>query len=220
MDDAQDRPLASPSYAADCALVARVCAGDRAAWADLVQVHAPTLRFALIRTLARHGVHASETLLEDLEGDLTLRLVARDFRKLRRYSGRCSLRQWLKVVAGNFAIDHLRRRRPLIALRTVPQSDDAPPEPGVMHGDQLVSDAPGPDERLDDRRRRRAIAQMLGELNDEDRLFVELYYARGLGYEQVAELMGTTVGAVYQRKNRIRKRLTAMARAADLIASG
>lgn len=200
------------SHEADCTLIERVCGGDRAAWGELVARHAATVRFALLHALARYGEQPGTAQLEDLEADLWLRLVARDFARLRQYCGRSSLRQWLKVVAGNFAVDHLRRRRPTVPLAVPVVADD-----GEETRLELVCERPAPDELLDDCRRRRAVTRMLSELNDEDRLFVELYYVRGLGYEDVAELMGTTVAATYQRRTRLRKRLTALAEAAELV---
>ena len=77
----------------------------------------------------------------------------------------------------------------------------------------------GPDahDLLEAQEQRRAVAELFSTLSAEDRAFVEFYYARGLSYEEVAELMGTTLGAVYSRRNRIRKKLTEAARKRALI---
>lgn len=206
MNDYEGPPL--DPYAVDIALVDRIVGGDRGAWEQFAKQHQLTLRFALIRTLARFGKTPTPEQLEDLEADLSLNLVAQGFRRLSKYSGRCSLRQWLKVVAGNFAVDHLRRHRPIISLDG---------EAGHTAADHLVDESPGPDALLEQRQLQESVASLLAHLNDEDRLFVELFYARGHSYEAVAELMGTTLGAVYARRNRIRKRLTSLAEHAQLI---
>jgi len=196
-------------YAADIALIDLVVGGDRLPWEQFATQHELTLRFALIRTMARFGLTPTAEQLEDLEADLSLNLVAQNFRRLAKYSGRCSLRQWLKVVAGNFAVDHLRRQRPVISLDLE--------GPGHSAADSLVDESPGPDELIERRELQESIENLLAQLNDEDRLFVELFYARGHSYESVAELMGTTLGAVYARRNRIRKRLTSLAEQAQLL---
>jgi len=55
--------------------------------------------------------------------------------------------------------------------------------------------------------RARILDDVLRELPPRDRQLVRLTFVEGLSGEEVARALGTTVGAVYTRKNRIRKRL-------------
>jgi RNA polymerase sigma factor (sigma-70 family) len=192
----------SRDHSADLALIAAICGGDRAAWQRLVETFGADLRGALRRALLSRGCPVAQHTLEDLEADLWLGLVADSFRRLSAYSGRCGLRQWLKVVASNHVIDFLRRQRPTVSL-SGGASEDGEAIPDL----DLPSADPDPLTQLEDRRQADTLRRALDLLSDEDRLFVELYYQRELSFERVAELMSTTVGATYARKNRLRKRI-------------
>ena len=195
----------SETYQGDQALVAAIVAGDRDAWLRLVQRHQIDIHYALIRALQYRGTNPSDDVLEDLEADLMLTLARDHFRRLQSYRGQCTLKQWLKVVAGHFAIDHLRKQRAFVPLPT----QDGP------RG--LIDPAPSPYEQVEQQQLGEALVDLLGQLGDEDQIFVELYYRRELSFERIAAMMGTTVGATYARKNRLRKRLKKLAERAALI---
>jgi RNA polymerase sigma factor (sigma-70 family) len=188
------------NYSADLDLIQRVCGADNKAWEDLVQRHSADVRGAVLRTLQSRNFYAPPATVEDIQGDLWLGLVADNFRRLSAYSGRCSLRQWLKVVASNHVVDFLRKQRPTIPIATGPEDLTS----GAI---DLPSHEPDAPTLLHQHQQTAALLSALAQLSDEDRLFVELYYHRELSFERVAELMGTTVGATYARKNRLRKRI-------------
>ena len=191
-------------YIEDYALVQRLIAGDRASWADLIRRHERTVHFAIVNTLRTYGAHASADRVADLQGDVMVDLVSRDYRKLRRYSGRCRLDHWLKVVAGNYTIDTLRKKRPTVSL-----TDDTGPARSLR--ESLPSPGPSPDARLSRHQRLEGLRALYTELSPGDQRFVELYVKQELSFEEVAAAMNTTVGAVYARKNRVRKKLTDLA---------
>ena len=172
-------------------LVLAVCRGERGALAQFIERYQGSIKLAIRFAGQRYGQRFDEDQQADLWGDLLVALVAEDFRKLRSYQGRSSLRQWLKIVASNMVIDQLRRHRPQLAIEDL----------------ELAESSPSPFDQVLEREERALIDSAMSALNDEDRLFVELYYKRGHDFEGVAELMGTTLGAVYARKNRIRKKL-------------
>jgi RNA polymerase sigma-70 factor (ECF subfamily) len=197
-------PPPARDHSADLDLIARVCGGDRAAWQRLVETYGADLRAAARRVLSSRGHAPPPHALEDLEADLWLGLVSDSFRRLTAYQGRCSLRQWLKVVASNHAIDTLRRQRPTLSL----DAHTDPSDPN-QSGLDLPSPDPDPLTQLEARRQADALRRALALLSDEDRLCIELYYQRGLPFERVAALMSITLGATYARKNRLRKRIIA-----------
>lgn len=193
----------------DWRLVQQCIQGDRDSWATLIVRHEPSLELAVRHTLRAHGVTPSAALVEDLIADVAISLVRRQCRKLQRYSGRCRLGAWLKVVASHHTIDALRRRRPELSL-----SDDS--EASATLRATLPAPEPAPDEAIGQRQRLDALRALYELLPDEDRRFVRLFYEDGLNFEAVAEAMETTVGAVYARKNRVRKKLLKLASARGL----
>jgi len=92
------------------------------------------------------------------------------------------LRTWLATLARNRAIDHLRsrqRREDLGRRKAVEMDPD---------------DAQGP--RLD---------ELLEGLREEFRQIVALRYVQGLSYREIADVMGTSVGAVGEKLHRVRR---------------
>jgi RNA polymerase sigma-70 factor (ECF subfamily) len=58
------------------------------------------------------------------------------------------------------------------------------------------------------------VGRLLENFTDRDRTFVELYFARGMAPEAVAEAMNISVKTVYSKKNKIRTKLERMAKRA------
>ncbi len=190
-----------PEYAEDFALVSRCVAGDRAAWGDLLRAHEAVIHFTVRSVLMSHAGHAPDHVVEDVQADVVLALVAGDCHRLRSWSGRCKLRSWLKVVAHHLTIDRLRRRK-----RKMVSLDDG-------HGalrDNLAFEGPDPETQVSNADRLARVFVLAEGLPDEDRQFLELFVVDGLDFGEIAERLGTTTGAVYARKNRVRKKLTAM----------
>jgi len=194
----------------DLKLVEALISGHRPSWTELLHRHERTIYYAVLNTLRTYGNRASPDVVEDLQAEVLIELVKRDFRKLRRYAGRSKLDHWLKVVSSNYTIDYLRKSRPTLSL-----SSDTP-SAKMLRG-TLVSSEPAPDARLRKQQRNDILQTLFAALSEEDRRFVELFYGLELSFDEIAERMNTTVGAIYARKNRVRKKLTALAKRSGYI---
>ena len=84
----------------DLALSRRAAAGDRAAFAMLVEKHERPLRAFLART-------AGPDLADDLAQDAFLKA----WRKAGQYDGRARYSTWITSIAWRCRLDHLRRER-------------------------------------------------------------------------------------------------------------
>lgn len=187
-------------------LVAQCITGDRAAWETLVCEFETTVYFALRNSLLVNGQQAPDELIHELQSEVFFRLIRNDFTKLRQFQGRCSLKHWLKVVVGNFVIDFLRKRRPSCSL------DD--PRMAELR-DCLPSGDLSPEDNVASREARQLLRELWDVLAPEDRRFVELFYEQQLSFAEVAAQMRTSIGAVYARKNRVRKKLATLLRRRD-----
>lgn len=182
----------------DRALVDACIGGAQDAWQELVTAHHDTVRFAIIRTLQMYRCNAPDHLVEDLESALFLKLVVNDFRRLKQYKAQATLKSWLKVLATNATRDHLRKRK-----RTEPvDGPDAKP---------IADTGPSPLAQLERAQLHERLRRLWERLPSGDAEFVELYYVRELGFDEIAERMQTTTAALYTRKNRVRKRLRRLA---------
>src|SRR5262249_29258488 len=104
---------------------------------------------------------------------------------------------WIGLITGNCAYDHLR------SLRREPDRaslDDI---------EDMIEDAPTPDEVLEQKERLGVAAEILAELSEKDREFVALYSAEGLDADEIAARMHISVKTVYSKKHKIQSRLEA-----------
>jgi RNA polymerase sigma-70 factor (ECF subfamily) len=172
--------------ASDEELVAKVRAGERGAFDDLVRRHQKSIFLLALRYLGQQ---------EDAR-DVTQRAFVQAYRQVERFRGESSFRTWLYRIAANLALDALRargRETRLVAELLEP----APPAP-------LDSDKLG--EREERIRLRRAVA----ELPPKQRLVVELRIFEELPFREVAEVVGSTEDSAKVNFHHALKKLRAM----------
>jgi RNA polymerase sigma-70 factor (ECF subfamily) len=137
--------------------------------------------------------------LREIYAKCLMRLCANDMGVLRAFDpGRgTQLSTWIGTVAGSCAHDHLRSLRRDIERAPLDDIED------------VIEDAPSPDEILEEKERREAAAAMLAELSEKDREFVSLYFDEGLCADEIAERLHISVKTVYSKKHKIQSRLEA-----------
>jgi RNA polymerase sigma-70 factor (ECF subfamily) len=183
---------------ADAELVRRCLAGDQAACARLVSLHARVAGTVIWRVVR------DRELVEDLCQETFLRA----FRALAGFDGRARLSTWICSIAHRVALDELRRqgRRPQFSA----ESGD---EPDLPEQEARWSDESAPDplaQAISDEDAARVHAALDGL---PDRYRLPLLYAalRELGYDDVAMMLGIPVGTVktlvFRGKAMLRERL-------------
>lgn len=190
---------------ADLDLVARCARGERDAWDGLVDRFSGLVYFSICHLLRTRSASVPQDLVGEIHNTVFLSLLEDDCRRLRRFSGRCKLSHWIKVVTVNRTIDTLRKQRAHVAL------DDAEGEGSAVVA-ALASERADPEEEAMRAERRRFLGRVVAALSPADRDLLRLIYIEGEPGEAVARALGTTVGAVYTRKNRLRKRLVHLLR--------
>ncbi|MCX4726909.1 RNA polymerase sigma factor [Streptomyces sp. NPDC090052] len=167
---------------------ARIRAGDRQAFADLYEEHAPAVYNHALR-LTGNWSTAEEVMSETF-------LAAWSRREWLEPEGG-SLVPWLLGIATHKAYNAnrgLRRRLAFLAHR--------PPPPAVP---DFAEETAG---RLDDSRRLAAVHAALSGLRRQEREVLALCVWAGLDYAQAAEALGVPVGTVRSRLSRARARLS------------
>lgn len=197
------QPSHSPSVAVpagaedDAALVAAAVAGERQAFAALVERHQA-------RVLA---------LLERLTGcreqarDLAQETFVSAYRKLAGFEHRSAFSTWLHRIACNHAAAAGRRRRPVVSL-------DAPPARG-RPAIQPVAHVADVSAGLEQEDLARQIAAALGRLDGRYREVVILSDMQGTSYEEIAATLDIPVGTVRSRLHRGRLELRRLLAPAD-----
>ena len=133
--------------------------------------------------------------------DLSQEIFLKVFQALARFNPAYKFSTWLFRIAGNAAIDHLRKRRP----RTVPL--EAPePDSGGGPGFPPEQRATGLDPygELRNVERGKAISRAIQELPPDFRELIALRHFAGLSYEEIAEVKKMPLGTVKNKLFRAR----------------
>ena len=132
---------------------------------------------------------------EELAQEAFLRIYqARD-----RYEPKARFSTWLFSIANNLALNELARSH---------RKREAPLE--GSGADQLAAPQPAVDEGLEQRRALSAVEQALATLPERQRAALLLRAAQGLGYAEIAEVMGTSSASVKSLIHRARENLVAL----------
>ena len=171
--------------ASDAALVRAARLGDDAAFGELVDRHGPgMLRYA------RRLVGGSEADA----GEVVQEAFISAWKGLDGFRGDSSLRTWLFRLVHRRAVDLIRHRRP------TPIDDDL-----LSHVVRVADDNPLQD--VMDSELLGALQEALDELPWNQRAAWLLREVEGLGYDEIAHAMGTTVGSVRGHLHRGRRQL-------------
>jgi RNA polymerase sigma-70 factor (ECF subfamily) len=136
--------------------------------------------------------------------DLVQETFLRAFRFFHRYNEDLPFANWLYRIMCNAHIDSVRRRK-----RIKTMSLEQPVGNGSSTWEIPDPDA-SPDRDLLDSTMDEHVQSSLLEMNAEFRTAVLLADVEGLAYEEVAAIMGTSVGTVRSRIHRGRKQLRKM----------
>ena len=192
----------APVDEADARAVERCRAGEREAFAEIVERH----QAAVFATALR--------LLGEPDAALEVANVAftKAYRALADYDTGRPLRPWLVRIASNEALDSLRARGRMARQE--------------LHGTtaetalaQVAADDAGPEARALGRERRQAVRRALAALPDQQRLVAVLRYLHDLSYAEISTQTGlpaSTVGVYLLRaREQLRRHLAAEGVTAD-----
>lgn len=196
-------------HADDLCLVIACQRGDQSAWSELVEGYGVTVKSAA------RAASPNQELAEDLAQSIWAELHGLKIRddgqpagKLAYYSGAGSLGGWLRAVVGQLAIDRHRREARLVHTeedadldRLSRESEKESPDGRVFHSMSTPEDELATN--LASAAVEKSFARALGELEDEDRLLVKLYYFDGLRLREAGAVLGVHEATASRRLTRI-----------------
>jgi RNA polymerase sigma-70 factor, ECF subfamily len=182
----EQRPAAvddDPAQRRDLRLIERARDGDVDAFNDLVVHHQDHL-WALVARMVPDRDQASDAVQEAF-------LSA--YRNLARFRGG-SVRSWLGRIAINAAMDaqRARKRRP---LQPYPELEDDSWQP-------RAGDDADPERTAVAAERSRVLATALAHITPDQRAAIVLFDVEGYDYQEIADLMGVSLGTVKSRIHR------------------
>ena len=184
--------MSVPDTREDAEIVRLVLAGDTELYAVLVNRY---------RTRVSRYVERFTYDVEDAR-DVTQEVFVKVYGALDSFDPRFKFSTWLFRIAGNAAIDHLRRRR----VRTLPL-ERPPGENGEARAVDPPETRPNPHEELARRRLREALSAAIDRLPDDYRELISLRHYGEMPYEEIAELKAMPLGTVKNKLFRARQAL-------------
>ena len=180
--------------AEDREFIERVLAGERAAFDGLVRKYnrtAGAIAYAIVGDFS-----AAEDVVQDA--------FIKAYRCLASLRDPDRFRVWLAGIVRTQAIDWLRRRK---AFWSVPLSQAFADDPGGDDdaGGRSGFTAPPVEELYAREELREKVLEAIRGLPEEDRVVVTLKHMDGLSYKEIADITGSTVGAVESRLFRARQ---------------
>ncbi len=178
MPPSRTRHAPGPKGEADAALIARIAARDKVAFAEFFANYAVRVKAFLIR----YGTDPSDA--DDLAQDVMVQV----WRRAETFDPqKATASTWVFTIARNRRIDRLRK-----LARAQPLEDDP-----------LFQPDPEPDavETLSAQDRESRIKAALNDLKKEQRQVIEASFFLGLSHGEVADALGLPLGTV---KSRIR----------------
>lgn len=164
--------------------------GDARAFEMLVTPHEQ-----MLWRVCWHYTHHQEDAADCLQ-----EAMLKAWKAIKTYRGDCSLSSWLYRIAATVCLDFLRKQK---RLPETESADEMAEEEGFSPAD----DSPTPDEAVIRRESADNIRAAIDSLPAEMRTVIILYALQGLGYEEIAASMGTSVGTVKSRLNRARQKI-------------
>ncbi len=180
----------APDRALQDAWVARLRARDPEALREVV------LAFSERLTAVVSGLLKDRDAVEDVVQET----FTKAWYRIDTFHGDSGLYTWLYRVAVNACKDHVKRR----SRRPAGSLDELGPEPG------LAAPAPPPVEGLARRELRLAVREAMARLPQRFRAVLALREIEGLPYQEIADVLGLSLGTVESRLFRARQRLAAL----------
>jgi len=172
--------------------------GDKAAFGKIIEAYQRPVYNLAYRMLSNSG-EAEEAAQE---------AFIRAYTRLDSYNPNHKFSTWLLSITSNYCIDLIRKRRAVLLSIDEP----LPPHPSLMS-----ERASGPEPQIMQNEQEEMVQRLLAELAPEYREAVVLRYWHELSYDEIAEMMDTTVSAIKSRLFRARRQLAEVGMAEGLI---
>ena len=177
----------------DAALVRLCQSGDRQAFGRLVAAHDKKV-YALVARVLGMGANADDV------DDVAQEVFVQAWRALPKFRHDAQFSTWLYRIATNMAIKQWHRRKRL--AQTVPEEE----LPNTIRAALAMAD-PGPEDVAALRARDRALRGAIERLPEKQRTVILLHYFEDYTCEEVAGLLGCSVGTVWSRLHYAGRRL-------------
>ncbi len=162
--------------------------GDKEAFGQLIEAYQTPVYNLAYRMLNNSG-EAEEAAQE---------AFIRAYTRLESYNPEHKFSTWMLSITSNYCIDLIRKRRALLLSLD---------EPLPAHPALQSEKSKGPESQMVINEQQEMVQELLQELPEDYRQAVVLRYWYEMSYDEIAEVMNTTVSAIKSRLFRARRLL-------------
>ncbi len=173
-------------------LVGRTKKGDREAYKELVERYQKRV-FGIVYGM----LHSREDAME-----LTQEVFIKVYQRIGEFEEKSSFYTWVYRISVNLAIDF--RRREWKKVHT--EYDDSMPDQGLDDG-VFQRERRNPEQMSQDRELGESISSALETLPDEQRAVLIMREVDGMAYQEMADVMGCSIGTIMSRLFYARKKM-------------
>ena len=179
--------------------------GEEAMFVRRLQANEDAAYDELVRTYSASIFHVAYRMLgESAEAsDVVQEIFLKVFRNISGFKGEAALKTWIFKIAFSEILNRLRWWKRRHRGSTV-SLDDQPNGNGTGPGHSLASSSPTPEQVLQSKEQETAIQQALGRLSREHRSIIVLRDIEGFSYNEIADVLGVSIGTVKSRLARAR----------------
>jgi RNA polymerase sigma-70 factor (ECF subfamily) len=193
------RTAAVESDTQDKALMARIAAGDAGALRDLIEKH----QGAVYGTIAK-------MLGDPIEAqDLAQQVFIRVYRAAGSYKATAQFKTWMFTIVRNLVFNEHRRRSRAVLIPIHPPDTDGPGTSTGPLPDLADTALKTPSEQMLQAEMMRAVNKAILELPEQQRLAMILRRYDEFSYEEIADVLNTSVSATKSLLFRARETLRA-----------
>jgi RNA polymerase sigma-70 factor (ECF subfamily) len=184
-----DSPIASDKLR-EAEAIQRARDGDRTVFEYLYRLHSRRVYAVCLRMVG------NPTEAEDLTQETFLLLL----RKIHTFRGESAFSTWLHRLAVNLVLMHLRKKfPPMVSIEATPDPDDETVSPSIDIG--------APDLLLEGSIDRINLERCIGQLPAGYRTIFVLHDIQGYEHNEIAEILGRSVGDSKSQLHKARTRL-------------
>ena len=180
----------------------RKCADhDKDAWNEFLQRYSRLIYSYIYRVINNYSGISADNPADDIFQELISALFDDNSKKIRSFKGLngCSFATWLRLVTINFTRTYAGKQRYMVEL------DDE--KEGYCLKDRIIDRQILPDEAALYKEHSDNLKECVKLLDNDDRLFVQLYLSKGMTLEAVRQVFRVSRTAIDMRKARLLERL-------------
>jgi len=189
-----DLERAAELNAEEALFVLRLQANEDAAYDELVRTYHGSIFHVAYRMLG-DSAEASDVVQE---------IFLKVFKNISGFKGEAALKTWIFRIAFSEILNRLRWWKRRYRFATVSLDDD---QNGNGNGHHVSDARPTPEQVLQSKEQEAAIQQALSKLSSDHRSIIVLRDIEGFSYNEIADVLGISIGTVKSRLARARSDL-------------